>query len=185
MNIFNLNKAPRKAEVSAPTDFLHISHIGWDPEKGFDIHNIPPEWQKLFKAAGVRKADIQDADVAKMLVNIVADALTAPGGGSAPPPPPPPPPSSSAPPPPPPPPGSGIHKASPHSQPLQQKQGSSLQDQLKNAQLKKAPSTLPSIQNLDDSTNNNLINVLSNAMKQRRVNLEEDPPDSDEEEDWN
>jgi len=39
-------------EISWPKDVKHELHIGWDPLKGFEIRNIPPEWKKLFKAAG-------------------------------------------------------------------------------------------------------------------------------------
>lgn len=33
-------------EISKPEKFEHRSHIGWDPEAGFEIKNIPPG--KLF-----------------------------------------------------------------------------------------------------------------------------------------
>lgn len=29
-------------DISAPEKFEHRSHIGWDPEAGFEIKNIPP-----------------------------------------------------------------------------------------------------------------------------------------------
>jgi hypothetical protein len=45
--------------LSGPSGFRHESHIGWDPTNGFDIRNIPPEWKALFKAAGVKKSDLQ------------------------------------------------------------------------------------------------------------------------------
>merc|ERR1712063_138095 len=87
--------------IGGPTDFKHESHIGWDMENGFDIRNIPPEWRKLFQAAGVKKSDLQDADTRKLIVSTINSNL----GGDAPPPPapaaPPPPPAPNAPPPPP------------------------------------------------------------------------------------
>eukprot|EP01102_Stenamoeba_stenopodia_P012593 TRINITY_DN3997_c1_g1_i1.p1 TRINITY_DN3997_c1_g1~~TRINITY_DN3997_c1_g1_i1.p1 ORF type:complete len:350 (+),score=104.17 TRINITY_DN3997_c1_g1_i1:50-1051(+) len=73
--------------VGAPTDFKHESHIGWDPERGFEIRNIPPEWKALFQSAGIKKSELKDAETAKFIVNTVADVLC---GGGAPPPPPPP-----------------------------------------------------------------------------------------------
>ena len=32
-------KRPRlcKEDIGTPTDFRHVSHVGWDPEKGFDV----------------------------------------------------------------------------------------------------------------------------------------------------
>ncbi len=26
-----------KEDIGTPTDFRHVGHIGWDPEKGFDV----------------------------------------------------------------------------------------------------------------------------------------------------
>ncbi|KAM9973767.1 hypothetical protein ACTFIW_010895 [Dictyostelium discoideum] len=96
-------------EISAPTNFKHESHIGWDPENGFDIKNIPPDWRKLFQSAGIKKSELKNAETAQFIVNIIGEQMV----GGAPPPPtqpgrsaPPAPPSSnqpgrSAPPPPP------------------------------------------------------------------------------------
>jgi len=108
--------------IGTPTDFKHDSHIGWDPVNGFDIKNIPPEWKKLFQAAGVKKSELQDAETSKMIMETISltlgDAappmpagMVSPGSAPAPPappgpapPPPPGPPPPGAPPPPGPPP---------------------------------------------------------------------------------
>merc|ERR1712137_967300 len=96
--------------IGGPTGFKHESHIGWDMENGFDIRNIPPEWKKLFQAAGVKKSDLQDAETRKLIVSTINSATGGAGpemGGppppTAPPPPmaPPPPSAPGAPPPPP------------------------------------------------------------------------------------
>ena len=26
-----------KEDISTPTEFRHVSHVGWDPNKGFDV----------------------------------------------------------------------------------------------------------------------------------------------------
>ena len=62
-------------ELSGPSGFRHESHIGWDPSNGFDIRNIPPEWKALFKAAGVKKSELQDGATAQFVMNTVADTL--------------------------------------------------------------------------------------------------------------
>ncbi len=80
--------------LSGPSGFRHESHIGWDPTNGFDIRNIPPEWKALFKAAGVKKSELQDAETAQFVMNTVADTLLQQQAG----PPPPPPPREAAPP---------------------------------------------------------------------------------------
>ncbi|KAI9225465.1 MAG: hypothetical protein DHS80DRAFT_9540, partial [Piptocephalis tieghemiana] len=41
-----------KSQISQPTNFQHLSHIGWDPEKGFDTKNIDPSWKGLFDQLG-------------------------------------------------------------------------------------------------------------------------------------
>ena len=127
----------RKLDISAPSNFQHLSHIGWDPVSGFDSNNIAPEWKRLFTAAGVTEEQMQDKDTAQFIINYVEqhggidkavreiDAGNNPFGGSSsgPPPassrggPPPLPPSSRGGPPPPPPqtppPGGSIGRGGP------------------------------------------------------------------------
>ncbi|KAF2076768.1 hypothetical protein CYY_001957 [Polysphondylium violaceum] len=111
----------KEMEISAPTGFKHQSHIGWDPEKGFEIRDIPPDWRKLFQSAGIKKSELKNAETAQFIVNVIgeqlasgtmSDAPLTPSRSAPPPPPgtrasvaPPPPPSgpraSVAPPPPP------------------------------------------------------------------------------------
>lgn len=76
-------------EISSPTSFQHKSHIGWDPEKGFDIRDIPADWRKLFQSAGIKKSDLKDAETAKQLVSIIGQHQASEGASKAPPPPPP------------------------------------------------------------------------------------------------
>ena len=129
----------RKIDISGPSNFQHLSHIGWDPVSGFDSNNIAPEWKRLFSAAGVTEEQMQDRETAEFILNYIEqhggieqavremDAnngqLVGMGTGAAPPPPPPsgrggavpppPPPSSRGGPPPPPPPSSGGRAAPP------------------------------------------------------------------------
>jgi len=96
-------------EISAPTDFKHQSHIGWDPEKGFEIRDIPADWRKLFQSAGIKKSELKNAETAQFIVNVIGEQLASGAMGdapltpsrSAPPPPPSGPRASVAPPPPP------------------------------------------------------------------------------------
>jgi Wiskott-Aldrich syndrome protein len=125
-------------EFSKPTGFRHTSHIGWDPSKGFEVDNIPPDWKKLFQAAGIKKSELRDAETAKYVMGVLNEAIAAEaadgpptdnappvptgmapqppvaptGMGGGPPPPPPPPPIGGGPPPPPPPAG-GAPRAPP------------------------------------------------------------------------
>jgi Wiskott-Aldrich syndrome protein len=79
-------KAP-DVEISKPRDFRHMSSIGWTPETGFEIRNIPPEWRKLFQQAGVKKSELKDAETAGFIMDIIQkegglDSLTAPAAGN-------------------------------------------------------------------------------------------------------
>ncbi len=47
------SKEKKKEEVSGPTDFKHVQHIGYDPEKGFECSQIPEQWKSLFRNAGL------------------------------------------------------------------------------------------------------------------------------------
>eukprot|EP01113_Clastostelium_recurvatum_P030550 TRINITY_DN3720_c0_g1_i2.p1 TRINITY_DN3720_c0_g1~~TRINITY_DN3720_c0_g1_i2.p1 ORF type:complete len:458 (+),score=146.49 TRINITY_DN3720_c0_g1_i2:32-1375(+) len=65
--------------VSGPRNFRHVSHIGWDPEDGFNIRDIPAEWRKLFQAAGIKKSELKDKETAQYVMNIIGETL---GGGA-------------------------------------------------------------------------------------------------------
>ncbi len=66
--------------ISAPSNFRHVSHVGWDPANGFDVNNIPAEWQKLFKKAKVTKADLKNPETSKFILEtVVASHGSAPG----------------------------------------------------------------------------------------------------------
>ncbi len=71
--LFGGSEKPEEEEfvLSGPTGFRHESHIGWDPTNGFDIRNIPAEWKALFKAAGVKKSELKDAETAQFVMNTV------------------------------------------------------------------------------------------------------------------
>nr|XP_014353365.1 PREDICTED: wiskott-Aldrich syndrome protein [Latimeria chalumnae] len=102
-----------KADIGAPSGFKHVSHVGWDPNSGFDLNSMDPDLRNLFNQAGISDAQLVDAETSK----VIYDFIEKQGGleavkeemrkqGPAPPPPPPsrsgglpPVPQSSAPPP--------------------------------------------------------------------------------------
>ena len=63
-------EAERPMEIGAPTNFKHVTHIGWDEANGFEVKNLPEEWKSLFKAAGVKKKDLANKDTAKLIVQV-------------------------------------------------------------------------------------------------------------------
>ncbi|EHH60860.1 hypothetical protein EGM_18746 [Macaca fascicularis] len=88
-----------KADIGAPSGFKHVTHVGWDPQNGFDVNNLDPDLRSLFSRAGISEAQLTDAETSKLIYDFIEDQ----GGLEAvrqemrrqpPPPPPPPPPSS-------------------------------------------------------------------------------------------
>jgi len=189
LKFFRKNK-PQKREmvIGGPTDFKHESHIGWDMENGFDIRNIPPEWKKLFQAAGVKKSDLQDADTRKLIVNTINSSMTTP---DAPPPPPapaappapappPPPPAPGAPPPPgPPPPARAPSASGGLAAALLAKKAN-----LANAQERETET--PDIASMSQAQGVSLADTLANVLSSRRANIDSTGGDEygDEEDDW-
>jgi hypothetical protein len=97
--------------ISEPSNFRHESSIGWNSETGFEIRNIPPEWRKLFQAAGIKKSELKNKETAAFVMSVIEQSggfsgatppapPPAPGMPNAPPPPTPPPPPPNMPPPP-------------------------------------------------------------------------------------
>lgn len=37
------NRKLTKADIGLPSDFKHVSHVGWDPNQGFAIENVDPQ----------------------------------------------------------------------------------------------------------------------------------------------
>lgn len=112
--------------LGKPTGFRHQSHIGWDPEKGFEVDNIPSDWKKLFQQAGIKKSELRDAETAKYVMGVLNEAIASgdmppPGPAPTPPaptgnaPPAPAPVGGGPPPPPPPPPGGGAPRPPPQA----------------------------------------------------------------------
>lgn len=207
---FGATDAPEDFVVSDPRGFRHESHIGWDPDAGFEIRNIPPEWRKLFQAAGVRKADLRDAETAKFVMNVIGETMLNPqlddapsqrhheappppshapssGGGSAPPPPPPPPAPKA-----PPAPGLPTVKSAPHGSPRPAPQrdvrGDLMNSIKQGTELRKVdpndpkPGGLPDINNMNPTDSKNLVDTLALAMASRRNAIQTVDEEEDDEE---
>ncbi|KAJ3128331.1 hypothetical protein HK098_004740 [Nowakowskiella sp. JEL0407] len=105
-----------KSMISAPSDFQHISHVGFNAKTGFSSTNLPEGWKEIFAKAGISEESMNDKATRKVVKKFMKEHVLGSGKPSndAPPPPrestarrapPPPPPSRSnrGPPPPPPP----------------------------------------------------------------------------------
>ncbi|KAI8850935.1 P21-Rho-binding domain-containing protein [Chytridium lagenaria] len=60
--------------ISAPTDFKHVSHVGYNPKTGFSVDNIPLEWNAIFAKAGITADQLADRKTAKFLQKFMKQA---------------------------------------------------------------------------------------------------------------
>ena len=54
-----------------PTNFQHISHVGWDPNRGFDLENVDPNLKKFFQKAGVDERILQNKDTREFIYDFI------------------------------------------------------------------------------------------------------------------
>jgi len=60
-----------KHDIGMPTNFQHISHVGWDPNHGFDLENVDPNLKKFFQRAGVDEAALLDHDTREFIYDFI------------------------------------------------------------------------------------------------------------------
>ncbi|KAJ8331583.1 hypothetical protein QVD99_001852 [Batrachochytrium dendrobatidis] len=60
-----------KSMISAPTNFEHVSHVGYNPKTGFSAQNIPMEWKIIFQKAGITEEQLQDKKTAKAVAKFM------------------------------------------------------------------------------------------------------------------
>ncbi|KAG8548964.1 hypothetical protein GDO81_023386 [Engystomops pustulosus] len=60
-----------KADIGAPSGFKHVSHVGWDPNNGFDVNALDPELRDLFSKAGISDAQLKDAETSKLIYDFI------------------------------------------------------------------------------------------------------------------
>ncbi|KAL0849780.1 hypothetical protein ABMA28_011732 [Loxostege sticticalis] len=61
-----------KADIGSPKDFKHISHVGWDANKGFDVENLPEEeMRSFFSKAGVSETQLQDQATRQFIYDFI------------------------------------------------------------------------------------------------------------------
>ncbi|KAM9475267.1 WASP actin nucleation promoting factor b [Clarias gariepinus] len=66
-------KGPRltKADIGAPSGFKHVTHVGWDPNSGFDTNNLDPDLKKLFSCAGISEDQLTDKETSKLIYDFI------------------------------------------------------------------------------------------------------------------
>ncbi|XP_047102964.1 neural Wiskott-Aldrich syndrome protein-like [Schistocerca piceifrons] len=62
-----------KADISGPKDFRHVTHVGWDPNKGFDLDNVDdPQLKQFFVKAGVSNRQLQDRETREFIYDFIS-----------------------------------------------------------------------------------------------------------------
>ena len=79
-------------EISEPTNFKQIHHVGVGSDGTINLDNIPPEWKSKLRQAGVKKKDLKDDKFREEMFAMLAedDKKAPPTTSNAAPPPPPP-----------------------------------------------------------------------------------------------
>lgn len=62
-----------KADISQPTNFIHISHVGWDANKGFDMTGSENDEMltSFFAKAGVSESQLNDRDTREFIYDFI------------------------------------------------------------------------------------------------------------------
>lgn len=60
-----------KADISQPSQFRHIAHVGFDPMTGFDVNGEDEELNEFFKKAGVSQMQLQDRDTREFIYDFI------------------------------------------------------------------------------------------------------------------
>ncbi|KAK9761313.1 hypothetical protein K7432_013881 [Basidiobolus ranarum] len=68
-----------KSMIGTPSDFRHLGHIGFNPELGFDVQNVDPEWTRLFDELGKYGLTMDRLDT-KQTRRFIYDFVEAHGG---------------------------------------------------------------------------------------------------------
>ncbi|XP_046439003.1 neural Wiskott-Aldrich syndrome protein-like [Daphnia pulex] len=65
------NKKITKADIGGPSDFKHISHVGWDPNQGFALDNVDPNLLKFFARAGISENHLKDKATREFIYDFI------------------------------------------------------------------------------------------------------------------
>lgn len=62
-----------KSDISKPTNFVHISHVGWDANKGFDLtgNDSDEMLNNFFAKAGVSESELNDRDTRAFIYDFI------------------------------------------------------------------------------------------------------------------
>ena len=66
------NRKLTKADISTPMDFKHVVHVGWTPQKGFDLNGEEVENLNHFlERAGVSEQQLNDRETRAFIYDFI------------------------------------------------------------------------------------------------------------------
>ncbi|CAG9823446.1 unnamed protein product [Phaedon cochleariae] len=60
-----------KADIGIPSNFVHVSHIGWSSSSGFDINTENEQLRAFFEKAGVSEQQLQDKSTREYIYDFI------------------------------------------------------------------------------------------------------------------
>ncbi|XP_070559765.1 actin nucleation-promoting factor WASL-like [Ptychodera flava] len=60
-----------KYDIGLPSEFRHVGHVGWDPNKGYDVNNLDPEVKELFDEVGISESQLKDKETSKFIHDFI------------------------------------------------------------------------------------------------------------------
>ncbi|XP_035209353.1 neural Wiskott-Aldrich syndrome protein-like, partial [Stegodyphus dumicola] len=60
-----------KEDISNPTNFTHVQHVGWHPETGFSLESVDKELKDFFSLAGVSDKDLNDSETRNFIYDFI------------------------------------------------------------------------------------------------------------------
>ncbi|EDV27225.1 uncharacterized protein TRIADDRAFT_54960 [Trichoplax adhaerens] len=60
-----------KLDISQPTEFRHLKHVGWDENSKSLVEEVSEEWKDLYSSIGLTTADLHDENIMQMVHKVV------------------------------------------------------------------------------------------------------------------
>uniref|UniRef100_A0AAG5DNW1 Wiskott-Aldrich syndrome protein n=1 Tax=Anopheles atroparvus TaxID=41427 RepID=A0AAG5DNW1_ANOAO len=60
-----------KADIGTPSNFKHVTHVGWDPHSGFDLIGEEDSLKPFLEKAGVRDQHLKDRDTCAFIYDFI------------------------------------------------------------------------------------------------------------------
>uniref|UniRef100_A0A182Q3W7 Wiskott-Aldrich syndrome protein n=1 Tax=Anopheles farauti TaxID=69004 RepID=A0A182Q3W7_9DIPT len=61
----------QKSDIGSPSNFKHLTHVGWDPQSGFDLIGAQESLKPFLEKAGVRDQHLKDRDTCAFIYDFI------------------------------------------------------------------------------------------------------------------